>query len=301
MRAVMMRTGLGLVCGAVLSWAAEPEPTAAEIMRRLAENQQRGQELRRQIVYKQSVLGRMHRGNNKLAREEQYEFVVTPAAKSFERKLVEFAGKYERDGRIFIYDKPKYQYKDIDIDGEVLGDLVEEWTGDEKSRDGMPDDFFPLTADKQKHYEFVLVGREEYQGQPVWKVTFSPRKGEDLDEWWAGEVLVDPEAYEPVLITSHQSKGIPVAVKILLGTDIRKMGFKVTYQKFMVGTADAQQAVWLPSTYGGEFDVRVLFGYRRKISLSMRNSDVQRTQAASTVKFEDTGSSVEAKAPATQP
>ena len=292
-----MRTGFFLWC--LAGWAAEPEHTAAEIMQRLAANQQRGQEMRRQIIYKQSVLGRMHRGNNKLAREEQYEFVVTPAAKSFERKLVEFAGKYERDGRIFIYDKPKYQYKGMDVDGPVLGELVEEWTGDEKTRDGMPDDFFPLTADKQKHYDFVLAGPEEYQGQPVWKVTFSPRKGEDLDEWWAGEVLVDREAYEPVLITSHQSKGIPVAVKILLGTDIRKMGFKVTYQKFMVGAEGAKQAVWLPATYGGEFDVRVLFGYRRKISLSLKNSDFQRTQAASTVKFEESGA--EAKAPAEQP
>ncbi|MCX6591381.1 MAG: hypothetical protein NTZ56_07645 [Acidobacteria bacterium] len=299
MRAARVQAALGLVCCSLSGWAAEPELTGACIMQRLAENQQRGQELRRQIVYKQSVLGRMHRGNNKLAREEKYEFVVTPAAQSFERKMVEFAGRYERGGRIFNYDKPKYQYKDLDIDGELLGELVEEWTGDQRSRDGMPDEIFPLTAGKQKHYEFVLAGREEYQGHAVWKVTFSPRKGEDLDEWWAGEVLVDVEAYEPVLITSHQAKGIPMAVKILLGTDIRKMGFKVSYQKFQVGPEGAAQAVWLPSTWGGEFDVRVLFGYRRKISLSMRNSDFQRTQAASTVKFED--GAVTAAHPPSQP
>jgi hypothetical protein len=264
----------------VLVWAIlAADPTVETILEKLTENQTRAHDLRRQIVYRQDILTRMHGGDNKLKREEKYEYLVVPTEKSFERKLVNFAGKYERHGRFMIYDRPEYQYQDIDIDGSVISEITEDWTGDKESRDGMSDDLFPLTREKQKHYDFSLGGAETYRGRTVWKIAYRPKKDEDFEKWWAGEALVDREQFQPVLITSHQSKGVPMAVKVLLGTDIRKMGFKVDYRDFGDG-------LWFPEKYGGELDVRVLFGYRRKISISMVNSDVKRAKVESTIKYD---------------
>ena len=52
-----------------------------------------------------------------------------------------------------------------------------------------------------------------------------------------------------MLVTSWLAKSIPMAVQILLGTNIKHLGFKVAYQKF-------DEGLWFPVTYGGEFYVR---------------------------------------------
>jgi len=71
---------------------------------------------------------------------------------------------------------------------------------------------------------------------------------------------------------------IPAAVKVLLGTDVKGLGFALTYQKF----ADE---VWFPVSYGGEFAVRGLFFYRRNISVAMTNSDFRKTDVKSTLVY----------------
>ncbi len=259
------------------------DPTAEEIMAKLAENQKKAVELRRGVVYKQEILARMHRGKGKLAREHDYTFQVFPKPDSFERERVRFQGKYEKGGKYVTYDDPDHEYKKIDIDGNILHEFVEEWTGEKDSKDGVTDDLFPFTAEKQKHYEFTLHGTEDYQGRQAYKITFQPRKGpkgEEWDNWWAGEVLVDVQELQPILVTSHQAKNLPMAVKIVFGTDIRKTGFKITYKDFGDG-------LWFPEKYGGELEFRVLFGYARKVSISMLNSDLKRTSVESSVRFEE--------------
>ena len=82
----------------------------------------------------------------------------------------------------------------------------------------------------------------------MFRVTFEPGTDETP---WAGEVLVDAREYQPVLITSHIARGIPLWVRTFLGTNLRYLGFKVAYEKFAEG-------VWFPVRYGGEFDLRVL-------------------------------------------
>ena len=260
------------------------DPTAEEIMGKLAENQKKSVELRRGVVYRQEILARMHRGKSKLAREHDYTFQVLPKPESFEREMVRFQGKYEKGGKYFTYDDPEHEYKKIDIDGNILHELVKDWTGEEKSKDGINDDLFPFTTEKQKRYDFTLHGIEDYGSRQVYKITFQPRqppKGEsDWDNWWAGEVLVDAQEIQPVLVTSHQAKNFPMAVKIMLGTDIRKTGFKITYKDFGEG-------LWFPEKYGGELEFRVLFGYARKVSISMLNADLKRANVESSVKFEE--------------
>lgn len=255
--------------------------TATEIMQRLGWNQTQAAELRKQIVYEQSVLSRMHRGNNKLARECAYEFIVTPKERSTEKKRTSFKGKFEKDGQIFEYDDPEFEYKSVDIDGQILDELTGDFTNDGDSRDGISKDFFPLTPIKQLHYNFTLAGRENYQGRDVYKITYTPKKKKfDDGMWFDGEVLVDANEFQPVLVTSHQTKGIPMAVKIIFGIDIKQVGFKTTYAK-------VEDGLWFPTTYGGEFDVRVLFGYRRKISISLKNSGIRRVNVDSSVRFEE--------------
>jgi hypothetical protein len=81
-------------------------------------------------------------------------------------------------------------------------------------------------------------------------------------------------------VTTYVAHGIPFIVKAALGTNVQQAGFKVTYRKFEPG-------LWFPVTYGGEFKVRALFLYVRRVGISMQNSGFQRARVESTVKFED--------------
>ena len=67
-------------------------------------------------------------------------------------------------------------------------------------------------------------------------------------------------------------------MKTLLGTDVKGLGFSVAYQKFADG-------VWFPVSYGGEFELRVLFFYKRTISVSMTNTDFRRVDVNSQVSY----------------
>ena len=262
-------------------WAQE---TADGIMAKVAENQDRAQEMRSAFVYRQSVLIRFQRGNGKLAREEQREYTVTPTAKGFHKELAHFAGKYEKGGKYVEYDKPGYEYKDLDIDGELIDDLTNDLTNEQGTRDALARDMFPLTAKEQKRYAFRLDGKENYRGTEVYKITFKPKKAsvpqsdDNGSSCWAGEALIDAHEYQPVLITTWLSKGVPMAVQILLGTNLKHLGFKVSYKKFDKG-------LWFPVTYGGEFHVRGLFFYKRNIALSLVNSGFQKADVTSTVSF----------------
>jgi hypothetical protein len=271
---------------AVLAWYAAKQPEPADIiMAKVALNQQRAQAARAAFVYHQSMLIRFKRGNGKLARQEEREYVVTPTDKGFKKDLTHFTGHYEKSGKLIAYDKPGYEYKGIDIDGDLANDMANDLANDKDSRDGITKDLFALSADKQKGFVFTLQGKEDYRSREVYRITFKPRKPSLLDcdddesSCWAGEALIDPQEYQPVLVTSWLAKGIPMAVQILLGTNIKHLGFKVAYQKF-------DEGLWFPVTYGGEFYVRGLFLYKRTIAMSVVNSGFQRADITSTVSFQ---------------
>lgn len=254
-------------------WGAAPD--SAGIMARVAENQQRAVEMRSAFVYQQNVLVRLDRRNGKLAREEMSDFTVTPTAGGFERKLERFAGKLEKDGKTIEYGKTGHRFKGMDVDAELASGFAEEFAGQKQSRDGVAPELFPLTPERQKHYIFKLEGRGEYLGRDIWRVTFRPRADESS---WAGEVLVDAAEYQPVLVTTWLARGVPLVVRTVLGTNVRHVGFKVEYAKFGEG-------VWFPVRYGGEFDIRAVFFYRRKISISAVNSGFRQADVDSRVSF----------------
>src|SRR5881397_3985377 len=100
------------------------EESADSIMAKVAQNQDRAQQMRSAFVYRQSMLIRFKRSNGKLASEEQREYTIMPTDKGFKKELIHFTGKYESHGKYFDYDKPGYEYKSVDIDGSLANDMA---------------------------------------------------------------------------------------------------------------------------------------------------------------------------------
>lgn len=267
-------------CSFALAGSPPPE-SAAGIMAKVARNQERAHELRSAFVYQQSVLIHLQRGNHKLAREELSQFTVTPTAKGVNKTLAHFAGKYESKGELVDYHQPHYNYKDVDIDGDLISDLAEDLTNDQGARDGIAADLFPLTGERQKGYAFKLEDRQAYRGKEVYRITFKPLSNKHWDDGtpWAGEVLVDAREYQPVVITTRLARGIPFWIKTVLGTNVKYIGFKLTYERF-------EDGVWFPVTYGGEFELRAVFFYKRLISMALTNTGFQRADVNSRISYE---------------
>jgi hypothetical protein len=264
---------------AAAAGAAAQTPDIAALMARVAQNQDQALEARKEFTYRQRQLLRMNRGNGKLAREERREYEVTPEARGYYKALTHFEGKYEFKGKLVPYGRPGYTYKDMDIDGDLINDLSQDMTNDRHSRDGLACDLFPLTAHEQRKYNFRLKGRELYRGRDVYRVRFEPKPHQDFDESaWKGEALIDAAEFQPVFVQTSLAFRIPLAVKTLLGTDIKGLGFSVSYQKF-------EDGIWFPVSYGGEFEVRAVFFYKRKISMAMTNANFRRTHVDSNVTY----------------
>jgi hypothetical protein len=262
----------------LLLQSAAPPLTVDEIMARVAENQDRAKQARTEWVYQQDVLARLHRSNGKLAREESWKYAVTPQAKGFYKEMQHFQGQYERRGKMIPYDHPHYQYKSIDVDGDIISDLGQDFANDESSNDGVGTDLFPLTKKDQSGYMFTLEGREDYRGTDVYRVSFRPsHSGESGD--WKGEAIIDAVEFQPIVVTTGLAWGIPTAVKALLGTDLHHVGFKITYKKVADG-------VWFPAVYGGEFYLKALFLYKRTFSISVQNNEFRKTDVSSKIAYE---------------
>lgn len=256
--------------------------TADAIMSRVAENQTRAEVARAGFVYRQDVLVRLLRSDGKLAREEDREYTVTPEPDGVQREMVHFTGKYGVNGREIAFAEPGAKYKDNDVDADLAKSLADDFGGDEQSRDGINLDLFPLSSKKQKHYTFKLAGQENYHGHDVYRITFEPRPRSEDDDGtpWAGEALIDKTDLAPVLITTHLAHGVPLVVKTVLGTNLQRIGFKLTYAKF-------DDNLWFPVNYSGEFKFRLLFVYARTVSLGMVNSGFQKADVKSAIVFED--------------
>jgi hypothetical protein len=258
-----------------LAAAAAASQDVLTIMERVAANQDRAQAERAAYVYHQQVQVRLHRGAQRLAREEIREYVALPGPKSTSKQLVAFSGKYERGGEYLYYSKPGFTYKEVDIDGELAGELGDEFSNGGNSRDSLASWLFPLNTSQMRKYRFTLEGRENYRGRDVYRIAFQPGG----DAVWSGEVLVDAAELQPVLIATRQAKRVPVWARMVFGTNVRHLGFKVTYQRFGDGA-------WFPVSYGGEFELRALFAYRRKISIAVRNSGFRKADVRSDIEYD---------------
>ena len=267
-----------IIFSALAAAAAAQTPDVGTIMENVGRNQAQAVALRQEFTFHQKQLLRLHRGNGRVAREEHREYDVTPVGNGVDKALLRFDGRYEHKGKYITYDHPGYTYKDMDIDGELIDDLSSDMTNDQHSRDGISANLFPLTPNEQDKYTFKLLGTQQYRGRQVHRVAFEPKPHQEEEAAWKGEALIDAAEFQPVSVHSSLALKIPAAVKVLLGTDIKGLGFSVTYQKF-------EDGVWFPVCYGGEFEVRAVFFYKRTISVNMTNTEFQRTRVNSSVTY----------------
>jgi hypothetical protein len=267
------------IFAALAAAAAAQAPDVETIMDHVGRNQAQAVAQRQEFTFHQKQLLRLVRGNGKLAREENREYDVSPNAHGVQKELLRLEGKYEYKGKYVTYDRPGYKYKGLDADGDLIRDLSEDLTNDSQSRDGIGADLFPLTTEEQRKYNFRLLATEHYGGRDVYRIHFEPKPHQESDEAsWKGEALIDAAEFQPVRVNTELATRIPGAVKILLGTNVKGLGFSVTYRKF-------EDGVWFPVSYGGEFEVRAVFFYKRTISVNLTNTEFHRTNVNSTVTY----------------
>ena len=247
-------------------------PSIGEIMSKVAANQDRSVDARKQFVYRQEELVALRRTNGKTECQVDREYTITPGAGGSVRKLVnakEVMGHCDDDIGSNVT---------VNIDHDTA-DVMHDSLGHEK--DGIPRDLFPLTVKEQQYYDYRLAGTENYRGRRVYRIRFEPKRqqpdGESGD--WKGEALIDAEEFQPVVVNTDLAGKVPLAVRVFLGTNVRGLGFSVSYQRVAEG-------VWFPASFGGEFKLNVLFFYRRSISINVKNSDFKRTDVNSKVAYD---------------
>lgn len=259
-------------------------PDVNAMMSQVAAHQDQADELRAKYTYTQKVRIRAIHSNGKLSREEYSIYNVVPTKEGTKKDLVQCQGRYGNKGKIFQYQKSGEPIPDkkIDVDASLVPGLRDSLINDKKSKDGLAKDLFPLTSIEAKKYQYKLIGEESYRGEPVYRIKFQPKKeqaGFDDDQTvWAGEVLVNKADLQPLSVTTHMAKGLPLLVKTLLGTNLHQLGFAVSYRRFDGG-------VYFPVSYGGEFDVKAVFFYKRAFTISLENTDFRRGEAESTITY----------------
>jgi len=256
----------------------QPEPvaeslTADQIMARVAANQDQSEELRKQYVYRQHTHIVTHMPKGRLLREETADYDVTPTPDGTQKQLKLLTGRYWNKGKYETFQGEPAPEADS-LDGGLIHNFREDLSN-EKTKDGLAKDLFPLTTEGQKDYEFALLGEEVQDGRKVFHIGFRPKDKSDIS--WAGEAYIDAAEFEPVRVFTKLSRRIPFAVRTFLGTDVPGVGFNVVYKR-------QEDGVWFPATFGTEFRLHVLFFINREVSVSLENSAFERTHVESKMK-----------------
>lgn len=273
----MSRLALPLIVlfGSIPALVAETGPSAAEIMARVAENQDRAVEQRKEFVYHQTARVRLLKTNGKLLWDETREYDVAPTPTGTEAQLVRTYGQ-RRKGRDYESFHLPGEEKAEGLDPELVESFHDELTAKDSNRDGLSSNFFPLTSLEQKRYRFTLEGEETHRRRQVFRVRFEPQSDVRV---WKGEVLVDKEEFQQVFVATKLALRIPAALRVLFGINIRQIGFSVSYERF-------GENIWFPVSYGGEFFLKLFHFYKRTVIVSMVNQDFRRTTVASDIRFE---------------
>jgi len=265
--------------------------TAEDIMARVAANQDRAEALRSEYIYHQRIRVLLQKANGTRMRDVTSEYTVTPTPDGTKKELTHVEGYYRHKGRYIAFQgkevPPSAQggvsvrlNEEDSIDGDMAQDFRDDLLND-KSKDGIGSDLFPLTTQHQKDYRYQLLGQEVIHGRPAYRLKFGPKDRSDID--WAGEADIDVADFEPVRVYTKLSRPIPFLIRRFL-VDLPGVGFNVEY-------ARQPDGVWFPVSFGTEFRARVLMFWARNIIVSMSNTDFQRAQVAHTIRFEGTAPS----------
>lgn len=270
----MRRVAFLLVCLAGSVAAAQAPLTANEIMARVAANQDQAVKLREKYVYQQHVHVISRQTNGKVMREETDDYDVVPTPDGSKKELKSRTGQYWKDGKYLQITMDTKSDGDGGLDEELTSGFARDVLND-KSKDGYARHLFPLTTEEQKDCKFQLLGETQQDGRAVYRIGFSPI---DTHEYkcWAGEALIDKEDLQPVLVFTKLAHKLPFLVRGVLGTDLPGVGFNVHYRR-------QPEGVWFPSSFGTEFQIRVLFLMKRNIVMSLDNRNFQRTHVESKI------------------
>jgi hypothetical protein len=268
----------------------QTEPLKAEdIMARVAANQDRSEALRKEYVYKQHIHIATH-NKSRMVREETADYDVVPLPDGTTQKQLKLlTGRYWNKGKYVDFQGepvPAAGSSDADLihslrnhepvpeagrtDAALIHNLRNDLSND-KSKDGLARDLFPLTSEEQKGYEFKLLGQEVEAGRNVYHIAFTPKDKQEVT--WAGEAFIDAAEFQPVRVFTKMSGRIPLLVR-KMWFDLPGIGFNVVYKR-------QEDGVWFPSSFGTEFQMQFgpLFFSNRDISISLKNSGVEHTHA----------------------
>jgi hypothetical protein len=264
-----------LAITATAAFAQQPL-TADEIMARVADNQAKAIELRAHYVYKQHTHTTSHKTNGKLVREEIDDYDVFPTPKGVERKLQKLDGRYWHKGKYVEFNAEPIPDADT-LDADLTHDFIHD-SDQESTRDGVGSNLFPLTAEKQKEYQFHLLGEETMNGRAVYHIEFAPKDKNDYD--WKGEAFIDKEEFQPVNVFTKLNKKLPFFVRGVLGVDVPGVGFNVQYVR-------VEEGVWFPQTFGTEFELALFHLWSRNLTVSLKNSDFVKTHVDTKIDVPD--------------
>jgi len=242
------------------SEAANSPRSVASILPRVAANQDRSEELRKQYMCREHIRVVTHKPGGRMVREEtaDYESVPTPTGSRTELKQI--TGRF--------WEKGKYK----DFKGEPIP-ADDSWDADyirdvrlcltEQARCTVGAHLFPLTTAEQDKYDFHLIGQEVMAGRNAYHIGFVPKNKEMFD--WAGEAFVDAGDFQPIRVFTKLSRRVPFFARNVVGTNLSGFGYELDYRRQDGG-------IWFPVMYGAEYELRLLFRIHRNISISMEIS-----------------------------
>jgi hypothetical protein len=196
----------------------------------------------------------------------------------------------------------------IDIDDDTMDrDIVENIRKNltaTHSKDGISANLFPLTTKEQTSYNFTLLARELRNGRDSFHIAFAPKDRDDFD--WKGDAWIDATAFQPIVIRTTLSRKLPLAIRLLLGTNVPGLGFTIVYAPQSTPTLSSRpessqplredsaerpaapaatitDAVWFPTSFGTEFKIHVLFFFTREIVFNAENRDFHQTHTSATI------------------
>ena len=276
-----------LAAGFAEGQSAPPEVQTAplkadDIMARVATNQDRSEALRKEYVYKQHIHIATHKPKKRMMREETADYDVVPLPDGTQKQLKLLTGRYWNKGKYVTFQgEPVSGADSTDADlihnlrnhepvseaGRTDADLIHNLRNNllnDKSKDGLARDLFPLTSEEQKGYEFKLLGQEVEAGRNVYHIAFTPKDEEEPT--WAGEAFIDVAEFQPVRVFTRMSRRLPLLVRTMW-FDLPGFGFNVVYKRL-------EDGVWFPSIFGTEFQMQFgpLFFSNRDIAISLKNS-----------------------------
>jgi hypothetical protein len=326
---------------------AAPPLTADAIMARVAANQDTSETARTHYLYTQHAHIASRKGKT-IHCEETTDTRITPSPNGSGQQLLKLDGRLLQKHGYITYtqlppskddtkpdakpaspkpdpahpnkpaattDKDDDVHITIDNDDTMDRDLVENLRQNltaTHSKDGISANLFPLTSKELPTYKFTLVGRELRNGRDSFHITFTPKDPDDVN--WKGDAWIDATAFQPIVVRTTLSKKLPLAVRMLLGTNVPGLGFTIVYAPQPAAppssptptdvssrpesalSADAAErpaaelaattqtpTVWFPTSFGTEFKIHVLFFFTREIVFNAENRDFHLTHTSATI------------------